>query len=112
MALGSTQPLTEISTTSLPGGKRRPAPKADNLTTLSEPAGSNYDSLRLYVTGNNDAILDDVARNTAVSLVGVHHIPEGASGRSFGTPPRGPAGQRQSHVLDQYDQPGLVAKFP
>jgi hypothetical protein len=32
MALGSTQPLTEMSTRNLPGGKGRPASKADNLT--------------------------------------------------------------------------------
>jgi hypothetical protein len=36
MTLGSTQPLTEMSTRSLPGGKARPAPKTDNLTTISE----------------------------------------------------------------------------
>jgi hypothetical protein len=32
MALGSTQPLIEMSTRNLPGGKGRPARKADNLT--------------------------------------------------------------------------------
>jgi hypothetical protein len=32
MALGLTQPLIEMSTTYLPGGKGRPACKADNLT--------------------------------------------------------------------------------
>jgi hypothetical protein len=40
MALGSTQPLTEISTRNLPGGggsKGRPARKADNLTAFCEP---------------------------------------------------------------------------
>jgi hypothetical protein len=37
MALGSTQPLTEISTRILPGGKGRPARKADNLTAICEP---------------------------------------------------------------------------
>jgi hypothetical protein len=37
MALGSTQPLTEISTSDLPGGKGRPARKADNLTAICEP---------------------------------------------------------------------------
>jgi hypothetical protein len=36
MALGSTKPLTEISTRHLPGGKGRPARKAD-LTTICEP---------------------------------------------------------------------------
>jgi hypothetical protein len=41
MALGSTQPLTEMSTRNLPGGggggKWRPARKADNLTAICEP---------------------------------------------------------------------------
>jgi hypothetical protein len=37
MALRSTQPLTEMSTRNLPGGKGRPAPKADNLTAICEP---------------------------------------------------------------------------
>jgi hypothetical protein len=37
MALESTQPLTEMSTRNLPGGKERPARKADNLTAISEP---------------------------------------------------------------------------
>jgi hypothetical protein len=37
MALGSTQPLTEMSTRKLPGGKGRPAHKADNFTAICEP---------------------------------------------------------------------------
>jgi hypothetical protein len=37
MALGSTQPLTEMSTKNLLGGKRRPALGADNLTAICEP---------------------------------------------------------------------------
>jgi hypothetical protein len=37
MALGSTQPLTEMSTRNLPGGKGRPARKADNLALICEP---------------------------------------------------------------------------
>jgi hypothetical protein len=37
MALGSTQPQTEMSTRNLPGGKELPAQKADNLTAISEP---------------------------------------------------------------------------
>jgi hypothetical protein len=32
MTLGSTQPLTEMSTRNLPGGKGRPANNVDNLT--------------------------------------------------------------------------------
>jgi hypothetical protein len=37
MALGSTQSLTEMSTRNLPGGKKRPARRADNLTAICEP---------------------------------------------------------------------------
>jgi hypothetical protein len=37
MAVGSAQPPTEMSTGKLPGGKERPARKADNLTAICEP---------------------------------------------------------------------------
>jgi hypothetical protein len=37
MALGSTQPETEMSTRNLPGGKGRPVRRADNLTSIREP---------------------------------------------------------------------------
>jgi hypothetical protein len=37
MVLGLTQPLTEMSTRNLSGGKERPALKADNLTIICEP---------------------------------------------------------------------------
>jgi hypothetical protein len=37
MALRSTQPLTEMSTRNIPGGKGRQARKADNLTAICEP---------------------------------------------------------------------------
>jgi hypothetical protein len=37
MSRVSTQPLTEMSTRNLPGGKGRPARKADNLTAICEP---------------------------------------------------------------------------
>jgi hypothetical protein len=37
MSLVSTQPLTEISTSSVPGGKGRPARKVDNLIGICEP---------------------------------------------------------------------------
>jgi hypothetical protein len=35
--LGSTQPVTEMSTRNIPGGKEWPARKADNLTAICEP---------------------------------------------------------------------------
>jgi hypothetical protein len=37
MALGSTQLLTEMSTSNLPGGKGRLERKAVNLTAICEP---------------------------------------------------------------------------
>jgi hypothetical protein len=37
MAMGSTQPLTEMSTRNLPGGKKRLARRADNLAAICEP---------------------------------------------------------------------------
>jgi hypothetical protein len=37
VALGSTQPLTEMSTGNFPGGKKRPTRKADNLAAIYEP---------------------------------------------------------------------------
>jgi hypothetical protein len=36
MILGSSQTLTEMSTRNFPGGKGRPARKADNLTAICE----------------------------------------------------------------------------
>jgi hypothetical protein len=36
MAVGSTQSLTEISSRNLHGGKKRPAPRADNLAAICE----------------------------------------------------------------------------
>jgi hypothetical protein len=37
MTLGSTQPLTEMSTRIIPGGEGRPVRKADNLTAICKP---------------------------------------------------------------------------
>jgi hypothetical protein len=36
MALGSTQPLTEMRTRNRPGGKKRPARRADNPAAICE----------------------------------------------------------------------------
>jgi hypothetical protein len=35
--LGSTQPLTEMSARKFPGGKKRPARRADNLAAICVP---------------------------------------------------------------------------
>jgi hypothetical protein len=37
MSLGSTQPLTEMSTRDVSGCEERPARKADNFTAICEP---------------------------------------------------------------------------
>jgi hypothetical protein len=37
MALVSTQAVAEISVSNLPGGKQRPARKADNFIAICEP---------------------------------------------------------------------------
>jgi hypothetical protein len=37
MALGLTEPLTEMNTRNILGGKGRPARKADNRTAICEP---------------------------------------------------------------------------
>jgi hypothetical protein len=50
MALGSIQPLTEMSTMNLPGGKGRPVHKADNLTAICEMTVGASTSHRLVGT--------------------------------------------------------------
>jgi hypothetical protein len=47
MALGSTQPLTQMRTRNLPGGKKRPARRADNLAAIYEPNVTKCGSLDL-----------------------------------------------------------------
>jgi hypothetical protein len=37
VVLGSTQPLTEMSTMNIPAGKGRPTHKTNNLTAICEP---------------------------------------------------------------------------
>jgi hypothetical protein len=47
MVLGSTQPLTEMSTKNLPGGNKRPARRTDNLAAIYEPNVGKCGSLNL-----------------------------------------------------------------
>jgi hypothetical protein len=47
MALGPTQPLTKISTRKLPGDKKRPAHRDDNLAAIYEPNVRKCGSLNL-----------------------------------------------------------------
>jgi hypothetical protein len=47
MALGSTQPLTEMSTRNLPGGKGRQARGADKLSLENVGASTSYNFMGL-----------------------------------------------------------------
>jgi hypothetical protein len=47
MALVSTQPLTDMSTRNIPGGKKRPAHRADNFAAICEPNVWKCGSLNL-----------------------------------------------------------------
>jgi hypothetical protein len=47
MALGSTQPLTKMSTRNLPEGKKRPARRGDKLAAIYEPNVSKCGRLNL-----------------------------------------------------------------
>jgi hypothetical protein len=51
MALGSTQPLAEMSTRNFPQGKVLPARKTGTLTAICEPIVSQSYGLSLPVTG-------------------------------------------------------------
>jgi hypothetical protein len=58
MALGSTKPLTEMSTMNLPGSLGRPALKGDNLTIIYEPI----------------ACLENVRASTSHKTLGLHGL--------------------------------------
>jgi hypothetical protein len=47
MTLESAQPLAEMSTKNFPGGKKRPAHRADNLAAIYEPNVWKCGSLNL-----------------------------------------------------------------
>jgi hypothetical protein len=60
MALGSTQTLTEMSTRNIPGGKGRPARKADNLAAICEPT-----------------VRENVGASTSHNPMGLHGLLQG-----------------------------------
>jgi hypothetical protein len=57
MALGLTQPLTEMSTRKLPGGEGRPVDKTDTLTAICVP---------IY--------LENVGASTSHNPMGLHEL--------------------------------------
>jgi hypothetical protein len=70
MALGSTQPLTDMSTRNLPVGKGQPARKADNLTAICELTKcgsldvSHPDGPSRHVTGIAFFMFNDTVNNS------------------------------------------------
>jgi hypothetical protein len=87
MALGSTQPVTEMSTRNLPRGKGRPARKADNLTNICEPivetecgsldVSQPYGLSRL-VTGIAFYLLQNLTVDHQVNKLSIFTEPEGS----------------------------------
>jgi hypothetical protein len=65
MALGKAQPLTDMSTRDLPGGKGRPERKADNLTILCQP---NVKENMVVSTSHNPAALHSLLQEYALLL--------------------------------------------
>jgi hypothetical protein len=74
MALGSTQPLTEISTRNLPGGKRPPEREADNPTIICEPTVG----LQAYHVDSLAACTRAIPVGTVPSFRGGKDAPHGA----------------------------------
>jgi hypothetical protein len=71
MVLGTTQPLTEMSTRNLPGGKAGlPARKADNLTAICEPMSRKYGNLDFsqHYTGYLGRTVTEIAKNLEQGL--------------------------------------------
>jgi hypothetical protein len=74
MAIGSTQPLTKMSTRNLPEGKGWPVPKANNLTAICEPIVQKmWESRRLTSLCASTACYRD---SFAVTLryTWIHHV--------------------------------------
>jgi hypothetical protein len=72
MALGSTQPLTEMSTRNPPGSKGWPAHKADSLTAICEPIVSQPYGPSRPVTGMASPFHIKSAVGTVLSVWGRH----------------------------------------
>jgi hypothetical protein len=69
MALGSTEPLTEMSTRNLPGDKERPARKADNLTAICEPiVYKMWEPRRLTTLWTSTACYRDICTSLQIKI--------------------------------------------
>jgi hypothetical protein len=63
MALGSTQPLTEMSARNLPGDKGRPDRKADNLTAICELSRKMWEPRGLTPIGLHGQLQGEISFN-------------------------------------------------
>jgi hypothetical protein len=69
MALRSTQPVTEMSTRNLSGGKGRLARKADNLTAICEPTVWTSHNTRVFTACYRDSFTLPYSTRCAVTTV-------------------------------------------
>jgi hypothetical protein len=73
MALWSTQPLKEMSTRNLPGSKRRPARKADNLAAICKPtvvgASTSHNPIGLHSLFLNGASTSQIRSSETFLLL-------------------------------------------
>jgi hypothetical protein len=67
MALGSTQPLTDMSTRNLPGDKGWQVHKADNLTTICEP--QRVTTLWASTACYRDSYINIIRRRTTTNII-------------------------------------------
>jgi hypothetical protein len=68
MALGTTQPPTEMSTRKRSGGKKRPARRADNLAAIYEPNVNVGDSTSRNPKGLHGLYGDNESSNMCNTL--------------------------------------------
>jgi hypothetical protein len=75
MALGLTQPLTQMSTRNLPGGKGRAARKADNLTAICESIFQKmWQPRRLTTLWASTVCYRDRFAYTTLTATGLHRV--------------------------------------
>jgi hypothetical protein len=115
MALGSTQPLTEMSTRNIPGGERRPARKADNLTAVYEPiVYKMWEPQHLTALWVSMTRYRDSFTFTICILLRSQLLPYGTSNREMSWPGREPRvrGSRSNNFVGVISARGTILPLP